>query len=305
MPYTTTAAQLQFPPELATEMFSNVKGHSTLARLSQAKPTPFSGTTEFVFSIDGEAEIVGESGQKSPGEANIAPVKRVPIKFLYQHRVSDEFMRLNEERRVPILQAFAEGFSAVIARGMDIAAFHGINPRTGLASEVVSTNHFDSLITSTVEYNSAAADDSLDAAIQLVQGKSREVNGIALSTIFGSDIAKIKVNGVVQYPEFRFGGRPEIFANKSADVNYTINKKLSSSTERDIAIVGNFAKAFRWGYADVISLEVIQYGDPDGLGDLKRQNQVCLRSEAYIGWAILDSGSFARVVETVEPGQTN
>lgn len=305
MPNITTAAQLQFPTELATEMFNSVKGHSTLARLSQAKPTPFAGTTEFVFSMDGEAEIVGEGMQKSPGEANIKPVKRVPIKFLYQHRVSDEFMRLTEEGRVPVLQAFAEGFSAVIARGMDIAAFHGINPKNGLASDVVNTNHFDAQVTSTVEYSSATADDSLDAAIQLVQGKSREVNGMALSTIFGSDIAKIKVNGVVQYPEFRFGGRPTNFANSAADVNYTVNKKLSTSNMRDIAIVGDFARAFRWGYADEISLEVIQYGDPDGLGDLKRQNQVCLRSEAYIGWAILDPSSFARVVETVDPGQTS
>ena len=44
-----------------------------------------------------------------------------------------------------------------------------------------------------------------------------------------------------------------------------------------------------------IPLEVIEYGDPDGLGDLKRTNEVVLRAEAFIGWGILDSASFARV----------
>ena len=43
-------------------------------------------------------------------------------------------------------------------------------------------------------------------------------------------------------------------------------------------------------------MEVIQYGDPDGQGDLKRTNEVVIRAEAYIGWAILDPKAFARVV---------
>ena len=42
-------------------------------------------------------------------------------------------------------------------------------------------------------------------------------------------------------------------------------------------------------------MEVIEYGDPDGAGDLKRYNQVYLRAEAYIGWAILDPSAFGIV----------
>ena len=42
-------------------------------------------------------------------------------------------------------------------------------------------------------------------------------------------------------------------------------------------------------------MEVIQYGDPDGQGDLKRTNEVVLRAEAYIGWGILNADSFALV----------
>lgn len=304
MPNTSTALQLQFPTALATNMFNAVRGHSSLARLCAASPTPFEGVTEFVFSMDGEAEIVGESKQKNPNDASVTPVKRVPVKFVYQHRVSDEFMTLNDVGRVPILQAFADGFSRKIARGLDIAAFHGINPKTGLASDVVGTNHFDAQVTQTVEQTDAA-DDALNAAIKKVQTAERDVTGLALSTLFGDSLSEVKVNGVIQYPEFRFGGRPEKFAGRPADVNTTINKKLSEATERDLAIVGDFANAFRWGYAKQIPLKVIEYGDPDGQGDLQRNNQVLLRSEAYIGWAILDPKSFARVYDTVEAGQTS
>ena len=60
-------------------------------------------------------------------------------------------------------------------------------------------------------------------------------------------------------------------------------------------LVGNF-EAFRWGYADNIQFEVIRYGNPDGGDyDLKRNNEVLLRSEAYIGWGILDANAFALV----------
>lgn len=307
MPTLTNSTNLQFPSELATEMFNAVRGHSSLARLSAAAPQSFAGNSEFVFTMDGEAEIVGESMQKSPNEAEITPVKRVPIKFVYQHRVSDEFLHLSEEARIPVLKAFAEGFSMKIARALDIAAFHGINPKTGLASDIVGSNNFDAMITQTAEYEDGAVtpDEALDEAVNDVLTSEREVSGMALSPLFSNALAKVKVNGVVQYPEFRFGGKPESFAGRGLDINTTVNKKIAAKTERDMAIVGDFARAFRWGYAKQIPLEVIEYGDPDGLGDLKRQNQVVLRSEAYIGWAILDAKSFARVVETVSAGQTS
>lgn len=296
-----------FPPELVTEMFNAVRGHSALARLCTAKPMPFAGTKEMVFTMDGEAEIVGEGAQKSPNDAGFNPVTIVPVKFIYQHRVTDEFKNMSEEAQLPYLQAFADGFAKKIARGLDIAAMHGINPISGAASTVVGTNHFDAKVSQTATYTAgtSVADDVLDTAIQTILGNEKEVNGVAMSALFGQYMAAVKVNGVVQYPEFRFGGKPAAFAGMGVDINTTVNKKLSAATSRDLAIVGDFANAFRWGYAKNIPLEIIEFGDPDGQGDLKRQNQIELRSEAYIGWGILDAGSFCRIVDTVTAGQTS
>ena len=49
-------------------------------------------------------------------------------------------------------------------------------------------------------------------------------------------------------------------------------------------------------FARDVEFEVIEYGDPDNAGsDLKGHNQVYLRAEAYIGWAVLDGNAFAKI----------
>ena len=69
-------------------------------------------------------------------------------------------------------------------------------------------------------------------------------------------------------------------------------------------IIGDFQNAFKWGYSENIPMEIIEYGDPDGQGDLKRKNQVVLRAEAYIGFGILDAKSFCRIIGNAPEGAT-
>ena len=93
----TTSGTL-FTPELVTSMFNKVKGHSSLAKLSGSVPIPFAGIDTFVFTMDGEASIVGEGGNKPAGDAGFSSVTIKPIKFVYQHRLTDEFINLAEEK---------------------------------------------------------------------------------------------------------------------------------------------------------------------------------------------------------------
>lgn len=293
---TRTQAGASFPTELVNEMFNKVNGHSALAKLSAQKPIAFNGETVFVFSAGGEAAIVGEGGNKPAGDAVVTPKTIRPIKFVYQHRVSNEFI-YNAESKLNYLQTFADGFAKKIARGLDIAAMHGINPADLADASFKATNSFDGLVTgNTVTYAAATVDDNIDAAVQMVIADGGVVNGIAMSPAAGSALAAIKVNGVAQYPEYRFGSNPDAFYGMASDVNSTVSVTGSATgSQTDHVIVGDFQNAFRWGYAKNIPLEVIEYGDPDGLGDLKRTNEVVLRAEAFIGWGILDADSFARV----------
>lgn len=119
----TTSTNI-FPKELVTDVFSKVNGHSSLAKLCGQSAIPFTGMTEMVFSMDGEVSIVGEGEQKPAGDAAFKPVTITPVKFVYQHRLTDEFVKMSEEQQLPYLQAFTDGFATKIARGLDIAAFH-------------------------------------------------------------------------------------------------------------------------------------------------------------------------------------
>lgn len=283
-----------FDPTLVKDLMSKVRGKSSLAKLSGQTPIPFNGLKEFIFSMDNEIDIVAENGKKTEGGFHVDPVKIIPIKFEYGARVSDEFLYATEEEQINILTAFNDGFAKKVAKGFDLAAFHGINPRTGIASDVVGANHFDSKATQTIEYTKGTPDVNLDAAIAAVQGAEGDVTGMALSNTFGADMATVKENGIRQYPEFRFGASPENLGGMAVSVNKTVY----NAEVKDHAIVGDFQNAFKWGFSKEIPLEIIKYGDPDNSGkDLKGYNQIYIRAEVYLGWGILVPEYFARVVE--------
>ena len=290
MPTKTTMAT-NFKPETVKEVFSKVKGHSSIIKLAKQMPVAFSGNDIFIFSLDGEAAIVGEGAQKPAGEGNVQPLTVNPVKIVYQHRVSDEFLRASDEKALAMLQAFTDGFSKKIGRALDIMAFHGVNPATLTASDKIGDNHLDTC--SSVTYVSGQPEKALTDSIALIG--DYDVTGYALSKTFATDLGTYKENGVSQYPEFKMGANPGKLVGTACDVNSTVSK----GNTKALAYVGDFEGAFRWGYADQIPMEVIQFGDPDGQGDLKRTNEVVLRAEAWIGWGILDKEAFGRVVTGV------
>lgn len=285
-----------FQPELVKELISKVQGRSVLAKLSSQTPIPFNGVEQFIFSLEGNAQIVGEGQQKLGGKANIEPKVIKPLKFVYQARITDEFKYASEEKQLEYLSQFAEGFAKKIADAFDIAAIHGLEPKGLTDATFRDTNSFDGLITANiVNYAEDKFDDNIDAAVQQIVAKGGEVTGVALSPVGGQSLAKLKVNGVSQYPEFRFGQNPDSFYGMKSDVNKNLTV-TGGTAQTDHAIVGDFENRFKWGYAENIPMEIIEYGDPDGAGrDLKAYNEILLRAEAFIGWGILDADAFARV----------
>lgn len=289
-------AKGQLYPEVAVnELVNLVRGKSSLARLAGRDLIPFNGQREYVFALDKEVDIVAENGAKSNGGGTVTAKTVIPIKFEYGLRVSDEFVYGSEEIRMNYIRQFNEGFARKIARGVDIAAMHGLNPRTGSASTVVGTNHLDQLVTNSVTAT-ANADADIDAAVALVEGAEHEVTGIAVAPAERAALAALRANGVRLYPELAWGRQPEDINGLAFDVNSTVSFGTNTTA---LSYVGNFRDFFKLGYGKDITFEVIQYGNPDNdaqAGDLKGHNQVYLRAEAYIGWAILDPTAFAKIV---------
>lgn len=292
---TVLSKETLFDAALITDLVSKIRGKSSLAILSNQTPLPFNGTKEFTFTLDSDIDVVAENGKKTHGGVSIDPITIIPIKIEYGARVSDEFLYASEEVKINIMKAFNDGFAKKVARGFDLMAFHGINPRTKTPSSVIGTNHFDAKVDQVVNYNSSDPDQNIESAIAMIDGSDGEVTGIAMSKTFAADLGKMKnAGGVKLYPELAWGGNPGTINRIQIDINSTI----SNNTVKDRAILGDFENMFKWGYAKEIPFEIIQYGDPDNSGkDLKGYNQVYLRAEMYIGWGILDNKSFARIVE--------
>lgn len=288
-----------FPEQLIGDLINKVNGRSSLAKMSRQIPVAFNGNKEFTFTMDKEVDVVAENGAKSHGGVTVTPKTIVPIKIEYGARVSNEFMYASEEEGLNILKAFAEGFAKKAARGLDLMAFHGVNPRTGIASAVIGANNFDSAVTQTIPYNvsSPAADANIESAVAQVQAAGYQVNGLVMSPAFSTALAATLAsnNGPKKYPELAWGSNPGSINGLATDINSTIYDMTSNT---GMAVVGDF-EAFRWGYAKEIPMEVIQYGNPDNdseAGDLKGHNQVYIRCELFLGWGIIDATAFSRII---------
>ena len=285
------------PPVVVSEMFNAVRGKSALAKISDRMPVAFNGSAEFVFNMDSEADIVAENGAKSNGGATATPIIIRPYKFEYGVRVSDEFLKGSEDYRMDVMREFAEGAARKFAKGMDIAAMHGLNPRTmTAATATVGNMHLDHEIpaASVISYTAGSEDANLNAAIAKVNGFGYDVTGVAFDPEFSRALGSAAVGNIAVAPEYLFGGDPDTFHGMKSAVNGTVGK-VATGADKVYGYVGDFG-AFRWGYARDVEFEVIEFGDPDNAGsDLKGHNQVYLRAEAYIGWAVLDGNAFAKI----------
>ena len=290
----TLSKGVLFTPQLTNQLINTVRGTSSLARLSASQPLPFNGETEFTFSLDSEVDLVAENGAKSNGGGTVATVTMQPVKVEYGMRVSDEFKYAAEEIQLQYLQAFADGFAKKVARGLDIMAFHGVNPRSKQTASALNNKNFDDLVENTIVYDSSAPQDNVAAAVSLIEANEHDVTGMAMSPSFKSALATLKTGSTSyapMFPELGWGAEVSQINGLPVDANSTVN--FNSNLDR--AIVGNFADYFKWGIARQIPVEIIEYGNPDNseAGDLKGHNQIYLRGEAYIGWGILVPEAFA------------
>lgn len=291
---TTIEGKALFDEVLVNDLIVKVEGKSSLAKLAKQVPIAFTGNKEFIFTMDSEIDVVAENGKKTAANIDITPIVMTPIKVEYGARVSDEFLYASQEERINILKAFNEGFAKKLARGLDLMAFHGVNPRTGNASAVIGQNNFDALVDQEVTYTIENPDSNIEASVGMILANGGDISGLAMAPQFATALSQMTngTNGKI-FPELAWGAVPETLNGLPIDVNRTV-----SDIGKYLAIVGDFQNMFRWGYAKQIPLEIIKYGDPDNTDmDLRGYNQVYLRVEAFLGWGILDAKSFARVTE--------
>ncbi len=295
---TFTTGDLTIPNQLLDPWLGKIQYGSSVATLSAQTPMTFGVGEGFIYDI-GEAEHVGEGANKSGSTVTAESYSVGPQKFQKTVRMTEEVLWADEDRQLRAVQQILDRIQPALSRALDYGVYHGINPLTGAAVAAMSTSLSDT--TNSVEVAAAEPFTYLDAADALVLADSYVPSDVALDPSFASAFSSYRNPTTQQklYPDFRLSTDLSNLEGHRASVSKTVGAVGVASAATNIkAFVGDFSM-IQWGVQRSIGLEVIRYGDPDGGGDLKRNNQVAFRAEVVYGWGFGDLDAVAKIVDAV------
>lgn len=286
-------SNIVLPKEVAKGIIAKVRDTSTIQALSAATPRLFKDVEHMTFTTEPEAEFVGEGGQKSPTPVGFDHVPAEIHKAHVTVRMSDEVKWADEDNQLEIIDSVIDAGAAALGRALDYGIYHAVNPLSGgavssMTALTAGVTAAGNNVTSTAD---AAAD--LDALVDKVN-ESYDITGIALSKAWANTLRKIRVSATGQrlYPEIPINLKVGSLDGIKAATSSTVNGALATTATNVLAILGDF-DLIKWGIVRDLGLEVIENGDPDGLGDLKRLNQIAYRLEIVYSWAVIDPAGFA------------
>lgn len=299
MPSPLLATDLDLANHTGAAWSKNIRG-GVLSKLAPQDPQLKVGSTDhFTFTATPAAELVGEGQQKSSNDGTPSKVTAKTYTVQITYRFSNQLMWEDEDYQMGVVDALVANIATALSRALDLIAIHGINPKTGTVSDQVAhylTKSGEGVNVVTATSNAQA---DLEAAAADLQGYGYVATGIALDPAFAGKLARTRDSqGRSLYPELGLGFNFDNFQGLAAASSDTVSgrQELGAGNVRVQAIMADF-RAFQWGVARQVPMETIEYGDPDGNGDLKRTNEIAIRAEAVLGYAIFDGKAFS-VIET-------
>lgn len=289
-------SDLALPAHMASGIFEEAQATSTVAVLSAQKPMLFGETQSMTFS-NPKAEFVGEGAQKSSSNSTPSTVTVKPYKAQVTMRFNEEVLWADEDYQLNVLQQLSDKSGPALARALDLGIYHGINPLSGAAFAPI-TKYISQTTNSVERADGDKPMDNIDAAEELVIGIP---NGLALDPTFAKTFRTQRdADGRRIYPDFALSTTASDLDGYRASTSDTVSASEEAATATNVlAFVGDYGQIY-WGVQRRIGVEMIQFGDPDGQGDLKRNNQIALRLEIVYGWYVF-AERFASVVDLVTP----
>ena len=290
---------ITLPKNIADGMFKKAQTGSAIAALSGQEPQKFGEVTYMTLTGRPKAELVAEGANKADTNATFGTKIATPHKFQVTMRFNEEVQWADEDYQIGVLQTLADEGGLALSRALDLGGFHGINPLPGtVAASIVAGDRIGSS-TNQVELTTGTLttpDLVIEQAAGLVIADGYIPNGIAFDPTYSWTVATARyADGRKKYPELGFGASITSFEGLPAFSSSTVSGVPEAAAATGVkAIIGQW-DAFRWGVQKDIPVEVIKYGDPDGLGDLKRKNQIALRLEIVFGWYVF-ADRFAKIV---------
>jgi hypothetical protein len=289
---------IAIPNQIFDPWLGKVKYGSAVAALSNSIPMQFGPGSTMTFDI-GEAEYVGEGANK--GASTVTPTTKTvtPFKFHKTVRWTEEVQWADEDHQLGVVTQVLDLIQPALSRALDFGVFHGINPTGGAAVAAMAESLSDT--TNSVEIAAAAPYTYLDSADALVLADGYVPRDVAIDPSWASAFSSYRGTNTEQkfYPNFRLSTEVSDLDGHRASVSNTVGAVGVAATPTTVKAFDGDFNAIRWGVQRQIGLELIRYGDPDGQGDLKRNNQVAFRAEVVYGWGIASLDAFAKVTDAV------
>lgn len=294
------------PKHVAAGIWSKATTGSTVAALSGSEPMLFGDTQVMTFNQRPKAQFVAEGAQKAGTDPGFGTKTISPRKAQVTMRFNEEVQWADEDYQLGVLSLLGNEIAGALSRALDLGLYHAVNPLDGKAlsgspAKVLDSTNVVEVLDGTGGNTPAGADIEVETAAGLVIADGFIPNGIALDPSYAWTLATARYSdGRKKYPDLGFGTAISSFEGLNASVSSTVSAPEATisggayaTTNPTVkAILGDFTQ-IRWGVQRNIPVEKIVYGDPDGLGDLKRSNQIALRGEVVFGWAIMDTDAFS------------
>ena len=289
-----TTGSFLMPDELYPSIWKKIQDGSALAKLAPQENFLYGDTDVITFTGVPKAEFVAEGDQKSPATTEFGQKTVATHKAQVTVRMTDEVRMWDEQHQIGALQTVADSIGNAIARALDLGAIHKINPLTGAAA--ASITEYLAMTQQSVTTSTPLAD--LDAAVALLLANKYTPDGFALTPTYANTFRTQRNSHLDPvFPEVPLNVRATGFIQGlPVAVTDTVSAPEAATATNVLGLMGNFQMGFKWGVVRNIPLSLIEYGDPDGQGDLKRKNQVAIRAEVYYAWGVMDANAFVKIV---------
>ena len=280
---------VELPRDIFPTIINKAKDTSTIGTLSPSQPAKFMENDALVFTPSAEAEVVEEGAQKSSYEQKLGSAKGKMVTFQTTTRVSQQLIWADEDDQLEIIKNITSDQADAAGRLLDYVVYHAVNPLP--QTELSGFKKLSDTARQVTGTGDAAAD--LEALIDALN-QVYDINGIALSRKFASDLRKVRIpaNGARMYPDIPMNLAATSIEGVKAATSGTVDGVRAKAPTGVLAFAGDFS-LIRWGMVRNLKAEIIQYGDPDGQGDLKRLNQVAYRTEGVLVYTVLDPEGLA------------
>lgn len=281
----TTAGLVNLPRQIADGMVRETVTNSTVAALSGREPMRFGDVDIVTFNDLPRAEFVGEGEEKASTTGTFGTVTAVPRKAQVTMRFNQEVKWADEDYQLGVLTELSNAGAVALSRALDLGLYHRIQPSTG--AELDWANYVGATTNRVAIDAGAQPHEQIEEAVGQVIESNKNVNGVAFDPTYAWTIARSRYSdGRKMYPELGLTTELTAFEGFRASVGNTVSGQPEAADTGTRAIVGDFQAGVRWGIQRQLPVELIEHGDPDGDGDLKRRNQIALRLEIQYAWYV-------------------